>query len=146
MLYHYRGFHGHRSKCDLEIVRSSSKTPLVICTELPDNPGTSVTNLAATLATRICEENETIDPGALLWVEHYPPSAYSRGGELMPESWAQVIFTERDGTTFRGPTWYHLTPEEMHAIRASLTGGWRRPKAWQKPPPGGRRKPDKTSF
>ena len=51
MLYKFRGFHGCLSECDLDIVRSSSKTTLVICTELPDNPGTSVTNLAAELAT-----------------------------------------------------------------------------------------------
>ena len=79
MLYKFRGFHGCLSECDLEIVRSSSKTTLVICTELPDNPGTSVTNLAAELATGICEEHETIDPAALLWVEHYPPPSHARG-------------------------------------------------------------------
>ena len=121
MLYKFRGFHGCLSECELDIVRSASKTTLVICTELPDNPGTSVTNLAAELATRVCEEDETIDPAALLWIEHYPPHAM-RGG-LVPESWAWVIFTQRHGSTFRRPTWHHLKPEDMHEIWASLKGG-----------------------
>ena len=121
MLYKFRGFHGCLSECELDIVRSASKTTLVICTELPDNPGTSVTNLAAELATRVCEEDETIDPAALLWIEHYPPHAM-RGG-LVPESWAWVIFTQRHGSTFRRPTWHHLKPEDMHEIWARLKGG-----------------------
>ena len=72
MLYEYPGFQNCYSKCELEIVRSSGKTTLVICTELPDNPGTSVTNCAAVLATRVCQEDETIDPETLLWGRALP--------------------------------------------------------------------------
>ena len=122
MRYEYPGFHGCLSHCDLEIVRSSSKTTLIICTELPDNPGTSVTNLAAELATRVCEEDKTIDPARLLWVEHYSP-AQGRAGEIIPAVWAWVIFTEREGTTFRRPTWQHLPPLTMQDILTLLKGG-----------------------
>ena len=44
MLYEFSGYHNCDSKCDLEIVRSVGRTTLVICTELENNPGTSVTN------------------------------------------------------------------------------------------------------
>ena len=123
MLYEYTGFRNCYSKCDLEIIRSSRRTTLVICTERADNPGTSVTNCAAALATRVCQADATIDPETLLWVEHYPEQAASRGETPFPESWAMVIFTERDGPTFRQPTWYSLKPEEMQHIRERIVGG-----------------------
>ena len=123
MLYEYPGFQNCYSKCELEIVRSSGKTTLVICTELPDNPGTSVTNCAAALATRVCQEDETIDPESLLWVEHYPEQVCGLGNPPFPASWDMVIFTEREGTTFRNPSWYSLKPEEMQHIRERIAGG-----------------------
>ena len=122
MLYRYPGFHGCLSHCDLEIIRSSSTTTLIICTERADNPGTSVTNLAAELATRVCEEDETIDPARLLWVEHYPPSPGIEG-DCIPATWAWVIFTEREGTTFRRATWQPLNVSEMQDILMLLKGG-----------------------
>ena len=121
MLYKYYGFHGCLSHCDLEIIRSSSTTTLIICTELLDNPGTSVTNLAAELATRVCEEDETIDPARLLWVEHYPAQVLD--GERCAATWAWVIFTERAGTTFRRATWQPLDVPEMQDILTLLKGG-----------------------
>ena len=33
-----------------------------------------------------------------------------------------MIFTERDGATFRQPTWYSLKPEEMQHIRERIVG------------------------
>ena len=61
----YSGFHDCPSHCDLEVVRRSV-TPLAICTELADNPGTSVTTLAEHLATRVCEDDPSIAPEHLI--------------------------------------------------------------------------------
>ena len=48
------------------------RTTLVICTELENTPGTSVTNAAEILATRLCQEDPTIALEGLIWVEHSP--------------------------------------------------------------------------
>ena len=38
---------------------------------MPENEGTSVTNMAEQLATQICQEFD-IEPKHLIWIEHYP--------------------------------------------------------------------------
>ena len=43
----------------------------VIATELPDNPGMSITNAAASIAMQVCQYYE-IPLDRLIWIEHYP--------------------------------------------------------------------------
>lgn len=50
-------------------VRISGNT--VIATELPDNPGMSITNAAASVAMQVCQYYE-IPLARLIWIEHYP--------------------------------------------------------------------------
>ena len=49
-VYHYTGLHGCESKCGLRITPLTDGRVVAICSELPDNPGTSVTNFAEKLA------------------------------------------------------------------------------------------------
>ncbi|PZO16878.1 MAG: hypothetical protein DCF25_11835 [Leptolyngbya foveolarum] len=42
-----------------------------IATELPDNPGMSLTNAAAAVAMQVCQFHE-IPVSELIWIEHYP--------------------------------------------------------------------------
>jgi hypothetical protein len=51
MRYNYEGFWGCDSCCDIEVHRRSDGKYVFIATEVPDNPGTSVTNFAEYLAT-----------------------------------------------------------------------------------------------
>jgi hypothetical protein len=43
---------------------------VVICTQLPDNPNTSVTNMAEYLAAEVIMEHDLSTP--VTWIEHYP--------------------------------------------------------------------------
>lgn len=43
----------------------------MIATELPDNPGMSLTNAAASVAMQVCQYYE-ISLKQLVWIEHYP--------------------------------------------------------------------------
>ena len=122
MLYEYPGFRNCDSKCDLEIVRSVGRTTLVICTELENNPGTSVTNAAEIIATRLCQEDPTIDPEGLIWIEHYPERSAGRKQKPYPETWDMVVFTHRAGRTFRRPTWRRVSAEEVQTIRQKIAG------------------------
>ena len=121
MLYEYTGFRNCSSKCDLEILRRG-QTTLVICTELADNPGTSVTNFADHLATRVCQADDTIDPTHLIWIEHYPERLAGRWQEPFPESWSLVTFSHRLGRVFRGPQWRHLSAGVVAALRRAVEG------------------------
>jgi hypothetical protein len=44
--------------------------PVVICSELPNNPGGSITNSVEVIAAGVIRANEL--PTSLVWVEHWP--------------------------------------------------------------------------
>jgi hypothetical protein len=44
--------------------------PVVICSELPNNPGGSITNSAEVMAAGVVRANEL--PTPLVWIEHWP--------------------------------------------------------------------------
>ena len=97
--FEYHGFHGCHSVCGLDIQPLADGRTLVICTELPDNPGTSVTNFAEDLATLVCRQFGIV-PAKLVWVEHYPASP-SHGPK---PDWDWVEFTW-DGRQLQQPRW-----------------------------------------
>jgi hypothetical protein len=43
---------------------------VVTCSEVPNNPGGSITNPAGTIAARVIQVNEL--PTPLVWIEHWP--------------------------------------------------------------------------
>lgn len=69
-IYHYRGYWSDGGKCRIRIYREDGQVPVVICSQLPDNHNTSVTNMAEYLAAEVIEEHDL--PTPLVWVEHYP--------------------------------------------------------------------------
>jgi hypothetical protein len=46
------------------------ETPIMMCSELPNNPGGSITNSAEVIAAEVTRANEL--PTPLVWVEHWP--------------------------------------------------------------------------
>ena len=61
--------------------------PVVICSELPNNPGGSITNSAEVIAAGVIRTNEL--PTPLVWVEHWPRES-TDGGE---ETFELVVFS-----------------------------------------------------
>ena len=53
--------------------------PVVICSELPNNPGGSITNSAETIAAGVIRAHEL--PTPLVWVEHWPEESTDGGAE-----------------------------------------------------------------
>jgi hypothetical protein len=45
-------------------------TPVVVCSQLPNNPGGSITNSAEVIAAGVIRANEL--PTPLVWIEHRP--------------------------------------------------------------------------
>jgi hypothetical protein len=50
--------------------QGDGRATVVICSKVPDNPNTSVTNMAEYLAAEVIEERSL--PTPLTWIEHYP--------------------------------------------------------------------------
>ena len=79
-VHYYRGYWSDGGKCRIRIYQEDDHDPVVICSQLPDNNNTSVTNMAEYLAAEVIEEHGLATP--LIWIEHYPehkgkPSEYS---------------------------------------------------------------------
>jgi hypothetical protein len=75
-IHHYRGYWSDGGKCRIRIYREDGQAPVVICSQLPDNDNTSVTNMVEYLAAEVIEEHSLAT--SLTWIEHYP----EHGGEI----------------------------------------------------------------
>ena len=51
-VHYYRGYWSDGGKCRIRNYEEDRRTPLVICSELPDNENTSITNMAEYLVGR----------------------------------------------------------------------------------------------
>ena len=122
MLYHYPGYHGISSFCDLDVTILPYGAAFVVCSQDLDNTGTSVTNAAETIASQLCRERPALDPARLIWIERYPP----RGSRHSPiaESFDLVTFQVTDSTrrTVARPTWKRLTAKEFQALKTAIVG------------------------
>ena len=54
-------------------------TPVVVCSEVPNNPGGSITNSAEVIAAGVIQANELSTP--LVWIEHRPEESTDAGEE-----------------------------------------------------------------
>src|SRR5918994_1359455 len=69
-VHYYRGYWSEGGKCRIRIYQEDGRAPVVLCSQLPDNDNTSVTNMAEYLAAEVMEEHKL--PTPLVWIEHYP--------------------------------------------------------------------------
>ena len=114
MRYHYKGFWGCDSCCDIEAHRRGDGKYVFIATELPDNPGTSVTNCAGHLATAM-RRQYGLDAEEVIWIEHYPEAKHRR-----KEDFDLVRFAAMEGESFRSPVWTRITEEAVHELIAGV--------------------------
>jgi len=89
----YKDAGGRRARCRVRIylpddVRDSV---VVICSELPNNPGGSITNSAEAIAAGVIRANRLSTP--LVWIEHWPKE--STDGE---ETFDLVTFSSYEVT------------------------------------------------
>jgi hypothetical protein len=71
-IHPYKDAGGHPAHCRVRIYlpEDMRDTPVVICSELPNNPGESITNSAEAIAAAVIRANEL--PTPLVWIEHWP--------------------------------------------------------------------------
>ena len=112
MRYKYIGFWSD-SYCDIEAHRRSDGKYVFVATELPDNPGTSVTNFAEHLATAMCKQHH-LKPEDVIWIEHYPEAKDRR-----KESFDIVRFSV-DEDAFRSPAWTRITEQAVGDLIAGV--------------------------
>ena len=93
-IHPYRDAGGGPAHCRVRIYLPDDMrdTPVVICSELPNNPGGSITNSAEVIAAGVIRTNEL--PTPLVWVEHWPEES-TDGGE---ETFELVVFSSYEVT------------------------------------------------
>jgi hypothetical protein len=80
-IHPYKDAGGRPAHCRVRIYLSDDMhdAPVVICSELPNNPGGSITNSAETIAAGVIRTNEL--PTPLVWIEHWPKGTRDVGEE-----------------------------------------------------------------
>ena len=93
-IHPYKDAGGHPAHCRVRIYLPDDMrdTPVVICSELPNNPGGSITNSAEVIAAGVIQANEL--PTPLVWIEHWPEES-TEGRE---ETFELVVFTSYEVT------------------------------------------------
>jgi hypothetical protein len=117
-IHHYRGYWSDGGKCRIRIYHEDGRAPVVICSQLPNNDNTSVTNMAEYLAAEIIEKHGLFTP--LMWVEHYPEHEEEIGEYSLvtffrwrPEKVCLGgVWRPRIGS----PWWSPLSPEEVNVL------------------------------
>lgn len=107
--YHYKGYHNCNSVCGLTIIGNT-----VIVTELNENQGTSITNMAEDLATKICKEFNIL-PENLVWIERYSEDPTSFSKRLREGTYDLVSFDFKNGE-FSHPTWKNISEDQFVQI------------------------------
>jgi hypothetical protein len=127
LVHDYAGFHSIPSACRIRIYQQPGHTPVIIATELPDNPGTSITNLAEQLCAEVLRAHlparfEEEDP--VVWVEHY-----QRTPDELRRQWPEfarvtfhspaprrVTIAGRERLQLGTPEWTHLPRAAVEAL------------------------------
>lgn len=119
----YRPWTGVEARCRVRIFRRSN-CAVVIVSEVPDNPGMSVTNPAEVIATQVVRESG-LDPRTTLWIEHYPDRKRpAQHDPVFQETWDLVTF-QWDGQEARHPRWRRLEKNEvLEMITCQPVTGW----------------------
>jgi hypothetical protein len=71
-IHPYKDAGGRHAHCRIRIYLPNyvRDAPVVLCSELPNNPGGSITNSAEVIAAGVIRVNELRTP--LVWIEHWP--------------------------------------------------------------------------
>jgi hypothetical protein len=98
-IHPYKDAGGRPSHCRVRIFLSDDvhDAPVVVCSELPNNPGGSITNSAEVIAAGVIRTNELLTP--LVWIEHLHKESTYNG----VETFDLVVFSSKNFLEFALP-------------------------------------------
>jgi hypothetical protein len=92
-IHPYKDVAGSPARCRVRIYLPDDErdAPVVVCSEVPNNPGGSITNSVEAIAARVIRANRLSTP--LVWIEHWPEE--STEGQ---ETFELVVFSSYEVT------------------------------------------------
>ena len=104
----FRGQWDMPSKCGVKRISKANKNVVLVTELYQDNPGSSITSVAASLANQICEKY-SINHQDLVYIECNPNMNSKLG--FYDEEFYLVSF-QVQGNNFLNPSWKLLTKQE----------------------------------
>jgi hypothetical protein len=97
-IHSYKDARGRPAHCRVRIYLPEDihDVPVVICSELPNNPGGSITNSAEVIAPGVIRTNEL--PTPLVWIEHWPEESTEGCEETLEPGRLLELRGRREGT------------------------------------------------
>ena len=91
-IHPYKDAGGRPARCRVQIYLPNDirDAPVVICSELRNNPGASITSSAEAIAAGVIQANEL--PSTLMWIEPWPKESTEGGPETFA-SWSCSLAT-----------------------------------------------------
>ena len=120
-VFDYLGLSRFSSRCGLTILPQPEDKVIVILSELAANPGASITNRYAGIATAVYEEFLSHVPvQGIAWIEHYNRDSYSNNADSK-ETFAEVNLTWNERKkAFYAPQWHPCSKAMVESMLDSL--------------------------
>jgi hypothetical protein len=124
----YDGMGNHEGVCRIRIYEASGRAPVVLCSTLAKNDGTSITNLAEYIAAEVLTRffRDRLESGGepVIWIEYYPLQE-SPFEHLLRVTFARYTPEVVPGpqvwrTRLGEPAWHPITYEEIEALIGPL--------------------------
>jgi hypothetical protein len=98
-IHPFESVSGTPSRCRIRVYLPEEEhdVPVVVCSELPDNPGIPVTGAAENIAAEVSATLWLADP---MWIEYHPEETTVAG----VESFELVVFSDYKVREMVGPT------------------------------------------
>ncbi len=127
----FRGYWSSVGVCRIRVFEGPDRPPVIVVTDLPENEGTSVTNIAEYLAAEVIARlfpHRFDEPEPVIWLEHY---ARGTGGPLRPRPagmsdvdrvtfarWTPrpVVSQGVKRVTLGEPSWAPISVEELERL------------------------------
>lgn len=104
----FPGFHGAESRCHIRTLQENNKPVVIICSQLPQNLGTSVQNAYEIIRKIIIEklkDSGVSERDKIYWVEHWPKGT----GMLSEESDYYLVRESKSGE----PVWTRYSTQYL---------------------------------
>jgi hypothetical protein len=126
-IHAYAGYQNAPSHCHIRIFQQDGRTPVISASELPDNPGTSITNLAEQLCAELIRAYFAVrfeHDEPVIWIEHYqrtPDELRRRWPEFSRVTFhsqapRRVTVAGTDRLQLGTPAWAHLSRAAVEAL------------------------------